>query len=132
MGFKVYFRTLNKYMESRPKTLIVDIDGTLIHHFGSLSAQIINPPKMLPGVREKFDEWDKLGYRIILLTGRKESMREATVKQLQDLHIVYDQLIMGVGGGVRVLINDYKLNSKEPTAIAVNVERNEGIASINI
>jgi hydroxymethylpyrimidine pyrophosphatase-like HAD family hydrolase len=119
-------------MENRPKTLIVDIDGTLIHHFGSLSAQIINAPKMLPGVREKFDEWDKLGYRIILLTGRKESMREATVKQLQDLHIVYDQLVMGVGGGVRVLINDYKLNSKEPTAIAVNVERNEGIANINI
>jgi hypothetical protein len=119
-------------MENRPKTLIVDIDGTLIWHSGNLHDQIKNPPRVLPGVREKFDEWDRKGYRIILLTGRKESMRSLTEAQLASCCIFYDQLIMGVGGGVRVLINDLKAGSSTPTAIAVNVERNQGLEEVNI
>lgn len=119
-------------MEKRPKTLIVDIDGTLIYHHGSLSQQIFNDTKLLPGVIKKFDEWDKKGYKIILLTGRKESMREFTEAVLQKAGLVYDQLVMGVGGGPRVLINDYKPDSKEPTAIAINLDRNKGIEGIDL
>jgi ribonucleotide monophosphatase NagD (HAD superfamily) len=119
-------------MENRPKTLIVDIDGTLIWHSGNLHDQIFNPPKVLPGVREKFDEWDRKGCRIILLTGRKESMRQITEAQLASCGIFYDQLVMGVGGGVRVLINDLKANSTTPTAVAINVERNQGLEDVTI
>ena len=95
-------------LDSRPKTIFCDIDGTLIEHFPPGSNFHEFSPKVLPGVTEKILEWDKKGYRIILTTGRKESMRKFTEKQLEQVGIFYDMLIMGIGGGVRVLINDYK------------------------
>ena len=110
--------------------MIVDIDGTLLYHFGSLNKQIENEPKILDGVKETFDAWDYKGYRIILLTGRKESMRKITIRQLDACGIFYDQLVMGVGGGERVLINDLKTDGNYNTAFAVNVERNKGIREL--
>lgn len=119
-------------MEKRPKTIIVDLDGTLIFHYGSLSEQMSNDPKALPGLIKKFNEWDKKGYKIIVLTGRKESMRKLTEDQLLQLKVPYDQLVMGVGGGVRVLINDLKEGSEEPTAVAINLKRNKGIEDLDL
>lgn len=87
--------------------------------------------KLLNGTIEKLIEWDKKGYNIILLTGRRESLREQTERQLTEVGIFYDQLIMGVGGGARVLINDKKPDG-EITSIAFNPERNEGINEIDI
>ena len=121
----------------RPKTIICDIDGTLISHT-TTPFDVFNRNTrtvLLPGVKEKIDEWDSKCYKIILLTGRKESMRAQTVEQLKKFGIYYDQLVMGVGGGARVLINDLKPNLEDPnnpTAIAVNIKRNEGLASINV
>lgn len=117
-------------MESRPKTIIIDIDGTILYHFGSLSKQISNDPKILTGVKETFDEWDRKGYRIVLITGRKESMRRITEQQLHACHLFYDQLVMAVGGGVRILINDLKPDNTQETAIAVCIERNTGISEL--
>ena len=116
----------------RPKTLIIDIDGTLLHHYGIGITQSHLELPLLPGVIEKFDEWDRKGYNIILMTGRRESERELTIKQLSNLGIVYDQLIMGVGGGDRVVINDTKENSNDPTAFGYTVKRNEGIGGLEI
>ena len=82
--------------------------------------------------REKLIEWDRNGYNIILLTGRKESLRKVTEDQLSKTGIFYDQLIMGVGGGKRYLINDWKLNSTEDYAIAINLKRNTGIKNLEI
>jgi hydroxymethylpyrimidine pyrophosphatase-like HAD family hydrolase len=119
-------------LDPRPKTIFCDIDGTLIEHFPPGSNFHEFSPKALPGVTEKILEWDKKGYRIILTTGRKESMRKFTEKQLEQAGIFYDMLIMGIGGGVRVLINDYKPNSTEETAIAIVVDRDKGIKDIEI
>jgi len=117
---------------NRPKTIICDIDGTLIYHHGDLSSQINEKPKLLPGVIEKINEWDKKGYNIILVTGRRESLRNETKKQLESLGIFYDQLIMGVGGGPRVLINDLKPTGTHKTAIAYNLERNIGVKEVDV
>jgi ribonucleotide monophosphatase NagD (HAD superfamily) len=114
------------------KTIICDIDGTLLFHNGSQNKQIINKPRLLPGTIEKFHDWDKKGYKIILITGRRESTREVTKEQLRNCGIIYDNLIMGVGRGPRVLINDRKENNKDDTAIAINLVRNEGISSIEV
>ena len=116
----------------RPKTLFVDIDGTLLYHFGTGNTQSTIDPEVLPGVIEKFDEWDRKGYKLILVTGRRESERFATIKQLRKVGIVYDDLIMGLGGGTRVLINDNKPDSDNPTALAICIKRNEGISNINL
>ena len=113
---------------SRPKTIFCDIDGTLWDHVGDITSQVnVESHKMLENTSEALNRWDKLGYRIILTTGRRESMREATVHHLKKLGIVYDILIMGLGGGPRVLINDRKPNNSKNTAFAMNLIRNEGI-----
>jgi hydroxymethylpyrimidine pyrophosphatase-like HAD family hydrolase len=119
-------------METRPKTIFLDIDGTLVEHSENINQQLSKTPKLLHGTLEKLAEWDKKGYNIILTTGRKESHREITIKQLTELGIFFDQLIMGLGGGVRVLINDKKLNKDYDTAISFNLKRNEGISNIEI
>jgi len=117
---------------NRPKTIFCDIDGTLIKHHGAVSQQIAHRPEILDGILEKLDSWDRACYNIILTTGRKESLRDMTEKQLNSLGIIYDQLIMGLGGGTRILINDLKPDSDEPTAIAINLKRNKGIKNVDI
>ena len=119
---------------SPTKTIILDIDGTLIEHKGTLSKATSeyktgDPP--LDGTIEKIDEWESKGYNLVLITGRKESSRAFTEKQLHEMNIFYDQLIMGVGGGARCLVNDKKPNGTL-TAFAFNVERNKGIGNLDI
>ena len=46
--------------------------------------------------------------------------------------IFYDKLIMGVGGGDRVLINDRKPASSRDTAYSINLNRNEGVKNVEI
>lgn len=120
-------------MDTRPATIFCDIDGTLVVHAKPTDAQLPSHKlDILEGTIEKLLEWDKLGYRIILTTGRKESLRKVTETQLAKAGIIYDQLIMGIGGGKRYLINDKKPNSTENYAVAINLERNKGIQNISI
>jgi len=119
-------------METRPKTIFCDIDGTLIEHAVQWESSLPTyEMKILSGTLEKLAEWDRKGYNIILTTGRKESLRNVTEKQLSEVGIFYDQLIMGIGGGGRVLINDLKPDGL-PTAAAINLNRNQGIQQIEI
>ena len=112
-------------MSNKPKTIICDIDGVLLEHKNKgLSEQLDSEP--LDGAIEKINDWDDKGYNIILMTGRRESQRKDTEKQLNSYNIFYDQLIMGVGGGDRVIINDRKPNSDRNTAYAINLDRNGG------
>ena len=119
-------------MESRPKTLFLDIDGTLLYQYQDALRQSMVEPRLLPGVVEKLAEWDKKGYRVILVTGRKESERKSTEEQLHSVGIVYDLMIMGIGAGQRVIINDNKPGLDARTAACVCVERNHGIADVDI
>ena len=119
-------------IDNRPKTIFCDIDGTLIQHrIPTKNTTTLEMPDLLPGTVEKLSEWDMKGYNIILTTGRRESMRKATEEQLAKLGIFYDRLIMGIGGGERIVINDNKPDGRQ-TAFAINIERNKGIKDINI
>lgn len=120
------------YMDKRPATIFCDIDGTLVEHNPPTDQRTHNALTLLEGTRQKLLEWDKLGYNIILTTGRKESLRKITETQLNEVGIIYDQLIMGIGGGKRYLINDKKPYGTEDYAIAINLERNKGIKHIEI
>jgi uncharacterized HAD superfamily protein len=114
------------------KTIFLDIDGTLIYHYGFPRKQSFYEPVLLPGVEEKLNEWEEKGYRIILTTARKESERELTIKQLSRLSIHYDLLIMGLNRGERIIINDMSPNSNELRARAINVKRNKGLNNIEL
>ena len=123
-------------MGNKPKTIFCDIDGTLCEYpysveMGNYDFDQENM-QPLPGTLKKLWEWDKAGHIIILTTGRKEGMRESTERQLREAGIVYDRLIMGIGGGTRVVINDLKPDREGDTAIAINLNRNEGIENVKI
>jgi hypothetical protein len=116
------------------KTVITDIDGTLIKH-GKTAQKILTneeDPVLLDNVKEAFDYWDLTGTCVILTTGRRESCRAHTEWELEQLGLTWDYLIMGVGSGPRLLINDYKpVEEVEgttviPKAISYNVERDYG------
>jgi mannose-6-phosphate isomerase len=118
-------------MPVAPKTVFCDIDGTLLNHSGDIIQNLSNQP-ILNNVLESIKAWDKNNYKIILTTGRKESTRSETEKQLLSAGIVYDQLIMGLPNGDRVLINDKKQNGIKNTAYAVNLVRNKGMEHVNL
>lgn len=118
-------------LDSRPKTILLDIDGTILKHQGRLD-RVLRQTELLPGTLEKLHEWDQRGYHLILLTGRRESQRAETERQLAALGIYYDHLIMGLGGGVRVLINDAKPGSEEATAIAITLPRDQGVGEVTL
>jgi len=113
-------------------TIFCDLDGTLWEQGDP--TEIAKPgyqPKIIHGTVEKIREWDSKGFKIILTTGRKESLRDVTIKQLSYAGVVYDQLVMGIGGGSRVLINDLRANGDQ-SAFVYQPARNEGIAGINL
>ena len=117
-------------MEERPKTYLIDIDGTLLKHSGDITNLHTKFPAVLPGVLDKLRELDRKSCKIILISGRREGTRKQTEEQLASAGIIYDQLILGAGNGIRVLVNDCKPNSAEATAIAINLERNKGLEGI--
>ena len=119
-------------MMNSPKTIFCDIDGTLLEHMGDIFVNYNQIPCVLNNVVESIKQWEKQNYKIILVTGRKECLREITEKQLLSVGIVFDTLIMGLPNGSRVLINDKKYNSQHNTAFAINLVRNTGFENIDL
>ena len=121
---------------SKPKTIFCDLDGTLTEHPRSGNNDITKYDleqrmKVLPGTKEKLWEWDSKGYRIIITTGRKEGMRKSTEEQLRKAGIIYDLLVMGIGGGDRILINDKKADGREAASV-INIDRDKGVADLEL
>ena len=118
---------------SKPKTIFCDLDGTLTKH--PKDAGLIQDPdyelEVLPGGKEFLYTIDVNSYHLVITTGRKESAREATIKQLQRAGILYDQLIMGFGGGDRILINDRKPDGRD-TASVINLTRDKGVEDVQL
>lgn len=114
------------------KTIFIDLDGTVWKHQGNLTQMFTTEMEILPGVVEKFNEWDSRGFKIILTTGRRECLRKITEEQLLKNGLFYDQLIMGLTRGERILINDKKPGYDESVASAIEITRNEGLTNINI
>ena len=114
----------------RPKTIFCDVDGTLVKHYGPAdTCRPDHKAELLPGTIEKLLEWDRKGYCIVLVTGRKESLRKQTERQLSEVGIFYDKLIMGIGGGERYVVNDRKPDGRE-AAFSVSIDRDKGIGSL--
>ncbi len=121
---------------SKPKTIFCDLDGTLTEHPRSGNNDITKYDleqrmKVLPGTKEKLWEWDSKGYRIIITTGRKEGMRKSTEEQLRKAGIIYDLLVMGIGGGDIILINDKKADGREAASV-INIDRDKGVSDLDL
>jgi mannose-6-phosphate isomerase len=115
-----------------PKTVFCDIDGTLLLHKGDIVKNITEEPVILQNVIDTIKQWEKLNYKIILTTGRKECTRKQTEQQLCELGIVYDILIMGITNGDRIIINDKKPRGIRNTCYAINLVRNKGFENVDL
>ena len=116
------------------KTYFIDIDKTIFSAYSKDFSDILSGQEiqqLLPGVKDKFDEWSREGSRVILTTARKEPYRAWTEGQLQSAGLHYNLLIMDCGVCPRVLINDLK-GDGSPGAYCVNLERNKGFVGIEI
>jgi len=117
-----------------PGVIFCDIDGTILEHKEQFLYSVsVDTLPALPEAVQKITDWHCRGFKIIITTARPECTRELTAKQLSNAGIVYDAMVMGVGLGPRYLIND--VDPKEPDtpkAIAFNVVRNSGLASVKI
>lgn len=113
-------------------TIFLDLDGTVFEHVGGGPSEILlKDQKVLPGVREAFDNWRDAGFFICVTSARPECLREFTHNQLIKHGLLYDQLVLGISHGTRIVINDTKPSIKD-TAIGISVERNTGLSDITV
>lgn len=112
-----------------PKTWLLDVDGVIFHHNGYRDS-LSFPETPLHGAVE-FVRSLPPGDRIVLLTSRDSSLRELTESSLRQGGIRFDHLVMGLPPGERILVNDMK-PSGLVTAVAVNLERNQGLGSLRL
>ena len=115
---------MNIRLSPLPKTWLIDIDGTIFRHNSHLAGE----DRLLPGVREFLAGLPPQD-RVILMTARAEEHREATLAALDRHGLRHDAVIFGLPTGERILINDSK-PSGLPTAHAVNVRRDDGLAGL--
>ena len=111
----------------------LDIDGCIFKHQGNNpKSQFDDNRPLCDNVTEFFELCGKYGHIVILTTGRKNSMKELTEKQLHNAGISYDNLIMGCSNALRVIVNDTKPYRQDnpQTAIAVNLTRDEGLGKL--
>jgi hypothetical protein len=112
--------------EKKVKTIFCDIDGTILRQvpFNDLDEHTF---EVLPGAREKFEEWLKAGHYIVITTARPESYRGLTIRQLRRAGLSPHQLVMGIGRGERILINNNSSNEPDVArAIAIPVAKDAG------
>ena len=111
-------------------SIFCDIDGTLIKYreFSNYKSSKAEPiTNTIKEINRAFNK----GHNIILTTARPEYLRFHTLRELNKLNIQYHMLLMSIGRGPRILINDNKLSNKSRT-YAINVERDIGMSSTDI
>lgn len=126
-------KMLNSFIELRRGqcTIFCDIDGVLLHHHPH-STPDIEDNTLIPGF-ESLKMWKEKGHKIILTTARSKKFQPETEYLLSQLGIYYDEIIMDLPSGPRILINDHK-PSKPFTSQANSIEltRDEGLSNIDI
>ena len=121
---------MNKIVKN--PTLFVDIDGTIVKYrkFSELSESTLTPIQdVIDFVNGHYDA----GSVIVITTARPESYRLFTIEELEKVGIKYNQIIMDMGRGTRVILNDIDPKNPElPRAIGINLQRDGGLENIEI
>lgn len=117
-------REWNQY-KAQYSTLFVDLDGTLVENSAQYNSPYWGETNGITKNIQVLNKLHKSGkVQIIITTSRKESFREATIKQLERLNIPYDDIIFGLVHGRRIVINDYARTNPFKSCDAINIKRN--------
>lgn len=113
-------------------TFFVDIDGTLVQYrkFSELSTAVLTPIKeVIDVVNKYYDE----GAIIVITTARPSSYELFTKQELEKIGVKYHQLVMDLGRGTRVILNDKDPENEQiPRALGINLNRNQGWEGLDI
>lgn len=82
--------------------LVVDIDDTIIQSDYNPNLNEYTNPRAISDQVDALRILKKQGHRIILHTGRHWNHYEVTIKQLREIEIPFDQLVMGKPLGIYV------------------------------
>lgn len=119
-----YYEDWEKYCH-KFKTLFIDIDGTLVFNSGEYSKTKWGTTRQIKNNVDFLKKIYKTGYiQIILTTARKKKYEINTIEQLKKFDIPYDNILFDLFHCKRYLINDYAETNPFPSAIAINLERN--------
>lgn len=107
-------------------TLFIDLDGVLMIN----SSEYFEPNwSNSDPIQENIDCLKKIkkerNVYIVITTSRKKTFKKATKQLLDTYEIPYDKLVFGLFHCKRILINDYSNTNIYPTAISINLKRND-------
>ena len=108
-------------LSSLPHTWLLDFDGTLVKHNGYKNGA----DEWLPGALEFLRSIPK-DDMIIILTARKEDVRDRTISFIAESNVRIDSIIFDVPIGERILVNDAKPSGLD-CARAICVDRDQGL-----
>jgi len=113
-------------------TFFVDIDGTIVKYrkFSELSTSVLTPIQdVIDYLNKSYDE----GAHIVITTARPPQYELFTKQELEKLGVKYHQIIMGIGRGTRVVLNDKDPEMPDlPRAWGINFIRDQGLQDIEI
>ncbi len=107
-------------------TYFVDIDGVMLRNAGQYVPPLWDDQDV--PLRRNVDIVRGLiqaGAQIVFVTARPERYREKTEQTLRDLGLTWHAAIFGVNHSTRTLINDYAASNPYPSAVALNLARND-------
>lgn len=105
---------------NRP-TYFCDIDGTIVK---SKFDYTDSPEPIVNNVNFLIGELNR-GCKIVFVTSRPHKYQYLTRQMLDDLGFKNCQLITGIHHSKRILVNDFARTNPYPTAIAVNIPRDQ-------
>jgi len=113
-------------------TFFVDIDGTLVKYrkFAELENSTLEP---IQDVVDTINDYYEKGAHIVITSARPDSYELFTKQELETIGVKYHQIILGLGRGTRVVINDNDPQNPEISrSLGVNLNRNMGWEGLDI
>lgn len=108
------------------KTLFLDIDGCIFKNTGQFTKPSWGYGEpLIQNIQNIQNEYKTGKVQIILTTARKELYKDITIKQLNEYNVPFDNIIFGLQHSARYLINDFSATNPYPSAISINIKRND-------
>lgn len=119
----------NFFIHDKP-TIFIDLDGTLIFHNSGLDLNGKEIEKVVPvniDIFTKLSKFQQSGGKVIVTTTRPANSNSSLISQIESFGFKPDQIIFGLTGGQRLLVNDIKPSAPHiRTALSMNIARDSG------
>ena len=110
----------------RSRVYFIDLDGVVFRNAGQYVPPLWDDPDVPlaknVGVVRRLAQ---AGAQIIFVTARPERYRDKTERSLKELGLTWHAALFGVSHSARILVNDYAGSNPYPSAIAINLNRND-------